>query len=129
MEERQYCPTLDATQMLTKRWTVLLVKQLLEGPQRFSEMESSLQISGRILSERLRELELEELIKRHVYPDIPVRVEYVLTDKGRAMKPIILEIEIWAKEWVKQRSDGSPSACPGADSSCSGVDELCKEEA
>ena len=114
MEERQYCPTLDATQMLTKRWTVLLVKKLLEGPQRFSEMEGSLQISGRILSERLRELEMEDLIKRHVYPDIPVRVEYVLTEKGKAMKPIILEIEIWAKAWVKQRPDGNHSLCSEA---------------
>jgi DNA-binding HxlR family transcriptional regulator len=111
MDEREYCPTVDATQMLTKRWTVLLVKKLLDGPQRFSEMEGSLLISGRILSERLRELELEELIKRHVYPDIPVRVEYELTDKGRAMKPIIQEIEKWALAWVKQRSEGSQSMC------------------
>jgi DNA-binding HxlR family transcriptional regulator len=111
MEEKEYCPTVDATQMLTKRWTVLLVKKLLEGPQRFSEMEGSLLISGRILSERLRELEMEELIKRHVYPDIPVRVEYELTDKGRAMKPIIQEIEIWARAWVKQRPDCSQQLC------------------
>jgi DNA-binding HxlR family transcriptional regulator len=118
MDEREYCPTVDATQMLTKRWTVLLVKKLLDGPQRFSEMEGSLLISGRILSERHRELEMEELIKRHVYPDIPVRVEYELTDKGRAMKPIIQEIEKWALAWVKQRSEGSHEICK----------ELVKEE-
>jgi DNA-binding HxlR family transcriptional regulator len=111
MDEREYCPTVDATQMLTKRWTVLLVKKLLDGPQRFSEMEGSLLISGRILSERLRELEMEELIKRHVYPDIPVRVEYELTDKGRAMKPIIQEIEKWALTWVKQRTEGDHAMC------------------
>lgn len=114
MDEREYCPTLDATQMLTKRWTVLLIKKLLEGPQRFSEMEGSLMISGRILSERLRELEQEELIKRHVYPDIPVRVEYVLTDKGRALKPIIQEIEIWARTWVKQRTECTEKLCTEA---------------
>jgi DNA-binding HxlR family transcriptional regulator len=114
MEAKEYCPSVDATQMLTKRWTVLLIKKLLEGPQRFSEMEGSLLISGRILSERLRELEMEELIKRHVYPDIPVRVEYELTDKGRALKPIIQEIEIWARAWVKQRSDGSQGLCTEA---------------
>jgi DNA-binding HxlR family transcriptional regulator len=111
MDERQYCPTVDAMQMLTKRWTVLLVKKLLEGPQRFSEMEGSLYISGRILSERLRELEMEELVIRHVYPDIPVRVEYELTDKGRAMKPIIQEIEKWAIEWVKQRPEHNLEDC------------------
>jgi DNA-binding HxlR family transcriptional regulator len=111
MDEREYCPTVDATQMLTKRWTVLLIKKLLDGPQRFSEMEGSLLISGRILSERLRELEMEELIKRHVYPDIPVRVEYVLTDKGRALKPIIQEIEIWARAWVKQRPERIQELC------------------
>jgi DNA-binding HxlR family transcriptional regulator len=111
VDEREYCPTVDATQMLTKRWTVLLVKKLLDGPQRFSEMEGSLLISGRILSERLRELEMEELIKRNVYPDIPVRVEYELTDKGRAMKPIIQEIEIWARAWFKQRPEGNQQMC------------------
>jgi DNA-binding HxlR family transcriptional regulator len=111
MDERQYCPTVDATQMLTKRWTVLLVKKLLDGPQRFSEMECSLLISGRILSERLRELEMEELITRHVYPDIPVRVEYELTDKGRALKPIIQEIDKWAFAWAKQRPEGNLESC------------------
>jgi DNA-binding HxlR family transcriptional regulator len=111
VDEREYCPTVDATQMLTKRWTVLLVKKLLDGPQRFSEMEGSLLISGRILSERLRELEIEELIKRNVYPDIPVRVEYELTDKGRAMKPIIQEIEKWALAWVKQRPECNHAIC------------------
>jgi DNA-binding HxlR family transcriptional regulator len=123
MEEREYCPTVDATQMLTKRWTVLLIKKLLEGPQRFSEMEGSLLISGRILSERLRELEMEELIKRHVYPDIPVRVEYELTNKGRAMKPIIQEIEIWARAWVKQRPDCNQQLC----SEVLTEETLCKE--
>jgi DNA-binding HxlR family transcriptional regulator len=123
MDEREYCPTVDATQMLTKRWTVLLIKKLLEGPQRFSEMEGSLLISGRILSERLRELEMEELIKRHVYPDIPVRVEYELTDKGRALKPIIQEIEIWARAWVKQRPDFNQQLCAEALTE----ESLCKE--
>jgi DNA-binding HxlR family transcriptional regulator len=123
MDERQYCPTVDAMQMLTKRWTVLLVKKLLEGPQRFSEMEGSLYISGRILSERLRELEMEELVTRHVYPDIPVRVEYELTDKGRAMKPIIQEIEKWAQAWVKQRPVDNLEAC----SKLLAEEEACKE--
>jgi DNA-binding HxlR family transcriptional regulator len=54
---------------------------------------------------------MEELIKRHVYPDIPVRVEYELTDKGRAMKPIIQEIEKWALAWFKQRPEGSHAMC------------------
>jgi DNA-binding HxlR family transcriptional regulator len=123
MDVRQYCPTVDAMQMLTKRWTVLLVKKLLEGPQRFSEMEGSLNISGRILSERLRELEMEELVTRHVYPDIPVRVEYELTDKGRAMKPIIQEIEKWALEWVKQRPGHEREDC----SKLLAEEEPCKE--
>jgi DNA-binding HxlR family transcriptional regulator len=123
MDERLYCPTVDAMQMLTKRWTVLLVKKLLEGPQRFSEMEGSLYISGRILSERLRELELEDLVTRHVYPDIPVRIEYVLTDKGRAMKPIIQEIEKWALEWVRQRPELKREEC----SKQLEEEEACKE--
>jgi DNA-binding HxlR family transcriptional regulator len=54
---------------------------------------------------------MEELITRHVYPDIPVRVEYELTDKGRAMKPIIQEIDKWAFAWAKQRPEENLESC------------------
>lgn len=86
-------------QLLGKRWTGLVLYVLLAGPKRFSEIEAALPISNRLLSERLKELEAEGLLSREVFPEVPVRVEYTLTPKGKAMEPIMVEIGKWAEEW------------------------------
>jgi DNA-binding HxlR family transcriptional regulator len=87
-------------QLLGKRWTGLILFQLLLGPQRFSEIESALPVSGRLLTERLKELEKEEIVKRQIYAEVPVRVEYSLTEKGRALEPIFRDIQHWAENWI-----------------------------
>jgi len=96
------CPKYEhAIQLLGKRWTGLLLYALLEGPQRFCELTSTVEgLSDRVLSDRLRELELEGVVERIVYPQIPVRVEYKLTDKGRALEPVVLAIHQWAEKWL-----------------------------
>ena len=96
------CPRYEhAIQLLGKRWTGLLLYALLEGPRRFCELTNTVEgLSDRVLSDRLRELELEGVVERVVYPQIPVRVEYQLTDKGRALEPVVLEIQKWATSWV-----------------------------
>jgi len=86
-------------QLLGKRWTGLVLSILMTGTRRFSEIESALPISGRLLSERLKELEAAGLVSREVFPEVPVRVEYSLTPKGKAMEPIIKAVEDWAHEW------------------------------
>lgn len=86
-------------QLLGKRWTGLVLSSLMSGPKRFSEMEAGLPISRKLLSERLKELEAEGLVSREVFPEVPVRVEYSLTPKGRAMEPVIVAIAKWADEW------------------------------
>lgn len=101
MAEKQLCPRLaKAMELIGKRWTGLILYQLLDGPQRFNEIESSLPISGRLLSERLKELEKEGLVERCVYTETAIRVEYTLTDKGRALEPAIKDIEDWASTWL-----------------------------
>lgn len=101
MKETHLCPRLSkAMEMLGKRWTTLILYQLLEGPQRFNEIESALPISGRLLSERLKELEKEEIVERKVYSEVPIRVEYSLTEKGRALEGAIREIENWSQTWL-----------------------------
>ena len=87
----QICPRYEhAAQLLGKRWTGLLLNALLEGPRRFCELTSLVEgLSDRVLSDRLRELETENIVQRIVYPQIPVRVEYQLTEKGRALKPVV----------------------------------------
>lgn len=87
--------------MLGKRWTGLLLDALMDGPRRFCELTTLVEgLSDRVLSDRLRELEMEGVVKRAVYPQIPVRVEYQLTEKGRALKPVVDAIHIWAEQWV-----------------------------
>jgi DNA-binding HxlR family transcriptional regulator len=96
------CPKFEkAMQLLGKRWVGLILYQLLSGSQRFSEIEAALPISGRLLSERLKDLEKEGLVCRQIYAEVPVRVEYTLTDKGKAMDPIIKEIQTWSSTWVR----------------------------
>jgi DNA-binding HxlR family transcriptional regulator len=96
------CPRYEqAIQLLGKRWTGLLLDTLMTGPKRFCELTSSVEgLSDRVLSDRLRELEVEGIVERLVYPHIPVRVEYQLTEKGRALKPVVEAIHEWAQQWV-----------------------------
>jgi DNA-binding HxlR family transcriptional regulator len=96
------CPRYEhAIQLLGKRWTGLLLYALLDGPQRFCELTSTVEgLSDRVLSDRLRELEVEDIVERVVYPQIPVRVEYKLTEKGRALEPVVNAIHKWAEQWV-----------------------------
>jgi DNA-binding HxlR family transcriptional regulator len=96
------CPRFEkAMKMISQRWTGLVIYQLLTGPQRFCSIESSIPISGRLLSERLKELEQEGIVKREVFPETPVRIEYSLTEKGKALEPLLRELERWSQEWIE----------------------------
>ena len=99
---KQLCKRYEqAIQLLGKRWTGLILDTMLEGPQRFCEMTTIVEgLSDRVLSDRLRELESEGVVERVVYPQIPVRVEYRLTEKGRDLRPVVQAIHQWAEEWI-----------------------------
>jgi DNA-binding HxlR family transcriptional regulator len=99
----EMCPRYEkAVGILGKRWTGLIIKVLLGGPARFNQIHAVIkQVSDRVLTERLRELEAEGLVERSVYPESPVRIEYSLTSKGRALEPVINAIGHWAEEWVE----------------------------
>ena len=89
-------------QLLGKRWTGLLLAALMQGSCRFCELTSFIEgLSDRVLSDRLRELEAEGIVRRVVFPHIPVRVEYQLTEKGLALKPVIDAIHTWAGQWIE----------------------------
>jgi DNA-binding HxlR family transcriptional regulator len=109
--ETQKCPRYEhAIQVLGKRWTGLLLDTLMVGPRRFCELTSIVEgLSDRVLSDRLRELEAEGLVTRVVYPQIPVRVEYKLTEKGYALKPVIDAIHDWADRWIELPSSSCDS--------------------
>ncbi|ASV67310.1 helix-turn-helix domain-containing protein [Cytobacillus sp. FSL W7-1323] len=102
MNQALICPRFEkAMSIMSQRWTGLVIYQLLAGPKRFCTLESSMSISGRVLSERLKDLEQQGIVKREVYPETPVRIEYSLTDKGMALEPVLREIEKWSQEWLQ----------------------------
>lgn len=102
MNQSLICPRFEkAISILSQRWTGLVIYQLLTGPKRFGTLESSMGISGRVLSERLKELENQGIVKREVFPETPVRIEYSLTEKGLALEPIMKEIETWSQTWLE----------------------------
>ncbi len=99
----QMCPRYEhAIQLLGKRWTGLILDSLLDGSRRFCELTATVEgLSDRVLSDRLRELESEGIIERIVYPQIPVRVEYRLTEKGHDLRPVVQSIHEWAQQWIE----------------------------
>ena len=99
----QLCPRYQqAIELLGKRWTGLILMLLLEKPLRFNEMAEQLEVvSDRMLSERLKELEAEGVVERTVYPETPVRIEYRLTEKGRALAAVIAAIQEWSHQWIE----------------------------
>ena len=101
MNEFELCPRFEkAVSILSQRWTSLILYQLMSGPQRFCTMTEKLGVSGKTLTERLKDLEKRGFVVRNVYPETPVRIEYSLTEKGKSLTPIMKEIEEWSKEWV-----------------------------
>src|SRR5204863_199265 len=84
------CPVGCCAEIISGKWTLLLIRDLAEGSCRFCELERSLEgISPRTLSLRLRALEEYGILERRTYPEVPPRVEYALTDKGRELVPLI----------------------------------------
>jgi DNA-binding HxlR family transcriptional regulator len=105
MTQPTICPKFEkAISLLSQRWTALVIYQLLLGTQRFSVIQSSIGISGKVLSDRLKELERLDIVKREVIPETPVIIEYSLTEKGRSMEPILKTIENWSQTWIKTGS-------------------------
>lgn len=96
------CPRFHrAVELIGRRWSGAVVQMLLGGPMRFSDLRDAVpDISDRMLSERLKELEAEDIVRRIVTPATPVRIEYALTEKGRALEMPLRAIGLWAEEWV-----------------------------
>src|ERR1700726_3832000 len=96
------CPVVHTTELIGGKWTLLLVRDLAAGRSRFCELERSLAgISPRTLSLRLRALEVQEIVERHTFPEVPPRVEYALTEKGRALLPIIEDMRAYGERWLE----------------------------
>lgn len=105
-----------AVELIGRRWSGAIIQILLNRPSRYAELRSAIpDITDRMLSERLRELEDEQIVARTVVPETPVRVEYALTPKGRALAPTLAALGQWAEKWIDaaQTPPRSPSAPEG----------------
>ena len=100
------CPVCATAEIVCGKWTILVIRDLAEGRTRFCELERSLAgISPRTLSLRLRALEEAGVVERHTYPEVPPRVEYSLTAKGRALLPLIEDMRRFGREWLGACAD------------------------
>ena len=111
------CPVARTAELIGNKWTPLIVRDLVAGEKRFSELERSLQgISPKTLSERLKKLEEAQVISRTCFAEVPPRVEYALTNKGIALLPVIESMRTFGTEWLPECDDspvvGQASSTP-----------------
>jgi DNA-binding HxlR family transcriptional regulator len=107
------CPVCATADVICGKWTILVIRDLAEGRTRFCELERSLSgISPRTLSLRLRALEEQGIVERHTYPEVPPRVEYSLTAKGRALHPLIEDMRKYGREWLGACDEDSAALEP-----------------
>jgi DNA-binding HxlR family transcriptional regulator len=100
------CPVCRTAEIVCGKWTLLVIRDLADGASRFCELERSLEgISPRTLSLRLRALEEEGVVVRNTFPEVPPRVEYALTEKGRALVPLIEDMRRYGRRWLFDDSE------------------------
>jgi DNA-binding HxlR family transcriptional regulator len=109
-----------AVELIGSRWTGAIIQTLLQGKTRYALIKAAIpDITDRMLSERLRSLEAEDLVTRWVFADSPVRVEYELTEKGRSLENALREIGAWAEQWIPleapEPEDAVDRSAPRAD--------------
>jgi DNA-binding HxlR family transcriptional regulator len=111
MSSNETCPVCHTAEIISGKWTLLIIRDLADGRSRFCELERSLEgISPRTLSLRLRALDAEGIIERRTYPEVPPRVEYRLTEKGVALVPLIEQMRRYGREWLRGSHDRAREA-------------------
>jgi len=108
MASNETCPVCHTAEIISGKWTLLIIRDLADGRSRFCELERSLDgISPRTLSLRLRALEAEGIVERRTYPEVPPRVEYRLTSKGEALVPVIEQMRSFGRKWLANGGRGA----------------------
>lgn len=104
-KELPACPVEITLMLISDRWKVLIIRDLLEGTKRFGELKKSIgSISQKVLTANLRSMEESSLLTRKVYPEVPPRVEYTLTEVGYSLKPILDSMVAWGTEYKKKHA-------------------------
>lgn len=101
-DELPECPVATTVSLIGSKWKLLIMRNLLARPWRFNELQKSLDgISQKVLTDSLRSMEADGIIVRTVYPEVPPRVEYSLSELGESMRPIIKSMEEWGLDYKK----------------------------
>ncbi len=99
------CPVETTLLMISDKWKVLILRDLLDGTKRFSELRRSVgNVSQKVLTANLRQMERDGLVHREVYPEVPPRVEYSLTKTGRTLQPIIEAMKDWGTQYKAEHA-------------------------
>lgn len=102
-EELPACPVATTVQIIGSKWKLLIIRNLLVRPWRFNELRKDLAgISQKVLTDSLRSMEQDGIVIRRVYPEVPPRVEYSLSELGESMRPIIQAMEQWGTDYKAQ---------------------------
>lgn len=104
-KELPACPVETTLMLISNRWKVLILRELIEGTKRFGELKKSVAgISQKVLTSNLRSMEEDGLVTRTVFPEVPPRVEYTLTDTGYSLKPLLNAMVLWGNEYKERHS-------------------------
>ncbi len=99
-EEMPACPVATTVELIGSKWKLLIIRNLLARPWRFNELKKDLEgISQKVLTDNLRSLESDGIITRTVYPEVPPRVEYALSELGETLKPILDSMAEWGQSY------------------------------
>lgn len=99
------CPVETTLMLISNRWKVLVIRELLDGTKRFGEIKKSIgNVSQKVLTANLRSMEESGLLTRKVYPEVPPRVEYTLTETGYSLKPVLDAMVAWGTEYKQKNS-------------------------
>ena len=99
-EEMPACPVATTVALIGSKWKLLIIRNLLARPWRFNELKKDLEgISQKVLTDSLRSMEADGIITRTVYPEVPLRVEYSLTELGKSLKPILDSMQAWGEAY------------------------------
>jgi DNA-binding HxlR family transcriptional regulator len=103
MVKGEWCAVTATSTIIASKWKLVIIDRLLEGSMRFNHLKRSIpEISSKVLIANLIELQKDDIIKRTVYPDPPVRVNYSLTEKGMDLKKVMKSLEQWANNWLSK---------------------------
>ena len=100
------CPVATTVQLIGNKWKLLIIRNLLSRPWRFNELQRNLEgISQKVLTDSLRSMEADGIITRTVYPEVPPRVEYALSELGESMRPILDSMQAWGENYKARKKD------------------------